>query len=138
MTLQQLLNRIDGLKAKLDGAQPLSAGELSQLREYYKIGLTYTSNALEGNSLTEMETKVVIEDGLTVGGKPLRDHLEAAGHAEAYDQMVRLAQGKTITEEDITDVASPLLPSPGCGAGRPLSQSTSLDFRQPIRSARAR
>lgn len=101
MTLQQLFNQIDGLKAKLDSARPLDAGEPSQLREYYKIGLTYTSNALEGNSLTEMETKVVIEDGLTVDGKPPRDHLEAVGHAEAYDQMIRLAQGKTITEEDI-------------------------------------
>jgi Fic family protein len=101
MTLQQLLNRIDGLKSKLDSARPLSASELGQLREYYKIGLTYTSNALEGNSLTEIETKVVIEDGLTVGGKPLRDHLEAAGHAEAYDQMVQLARGKNIVEEDI-------------------------------------
>ncbi len=101
MTLQQLLTQIDGLKSKLDAARPLRAGELGQLREYYKIGLTYTSNALEGNSLTEIETKVVIEDGLTVGGKPLRDHLEATGHAEAYDEMIRLAQGKTITEEDI-------------------------------------
>ncbi|MGH9769026.1 MAG: Fic family protein [Blastocatellia bacterium] len=101
MTLQQLLNRIDSLKAKLDSARPLGAGELSQLREYYKIGLTYASNALEGNSLTEIETKVVIEDGLTVGGKPLRDHLEAAGHAEAYDRMVRLAQGNAIVEGDI-------------------------------------
>jgi Fic family protein len=101
MTLQQLLNRIDGLKAKLDNARPLSVSELSQLREYYKIGLTYTSNALEGNSLTEIETRVVIEDGLTVGRKPLRDHFEAAGHAEAYDRMNQLAQGKTVTEEDI-------------------------------------
>jgi Fic family protein len=101
MTLQQLLNRIDSVKTKLDSARPLSASELSQLREYYKIGLTYTSNALEGNSLTEIETKVVIEDGLTVGGKPLRDHLEAAGHAEAYDRMIQMAQGKAITEEDI-------------------------------------
>jgi len=101
MTLQKLINQIDGLKATLDSARPLGASELSQLREYYKIGLTYTSNALEGNSLTEIETKVVIEDGLTVGGKPLRDHLEAAGHAEAYDQMVLLAQGRTIVEKDV-------------------------------------
>ncbi len=101
MTLQQLLNQIDGLKAKLDAARPLGANELGRLREYYKIGLTYTSNALEGNSLTEIETKVVIEDGLTVGGKPLRDHLEAVGHAEAYDQMAQLSQGKTIVEDDI-------------------------------------
>lgn len=48
MTLQQLLNRIDGLKTKLDSARPLGASELGQLREYYKIGLTYTSSALEG------------------------------------------------------------------------------------------
>jgi Fic family protein len=101
MTLQQLLNQIDGLKAKLADARPPGASELVQLREHYKIGLTYTSNALEGNSLTEIETKMVIEDGLAVRRKPLRDHLEAAGHAEAYDQMARLAQGSAIAEEDI-------------------------------------
>ena len=48
--------------------RPFPKETLKSLREYYRIGLTYTSNALEGNSLTESETKVVIEDGLTIGG----------------------------------------------------------------------
>ena len=68
----------------LSAYRPLPPETLKSLREYYRVGLTYTSNALEGNSLTESETKVVIEDGLTIEGKPLRDHYEAVGHAKAY------------------------------------------------------
>jgi len=51
------------------------------------VGLTWSSNALEGSSLTESETKVLLEEGLTVGGKPIRDYYEATGHAKAYDAM---------------------------------------------------
>ena len=60
------------------------------LWKYYRIGLTWTSNALEGNSLNESETKVILEDGLTVGGEPLRDILEAVDHARSYDFMFSL------------------------------------------------
>lgn len=56
---------------------------------------------MEGNSLTESETKVVLEEGLTVGGKPLRDHLEAVGHSRAYDFMYELVSSNSITEADI-------------------------------------
>ena len=66
---------------------PLKPAELKQLKSYYKIGLTYTSNALEGNLLTESETKVVLEDGITIGGKPLKDHLEALGHQDAFNAI---------------------------------------------------
>lgn len=59
------------------------------------------SNALEGNSLTENETKVLIEDGLTVGGGPLRDRVGAVDHAKAYDYMFTLLESKVIREEDI-------------------------------------
>ena len=69
------------------------------MREYYRVGLTYTSNALEGNSLTESETKIVIEDGLTIEGKPLRDVYEAIGHAKAYDYLYELSHDAPITEE---------------------------------------
>ena len=55
---------------------------------FYRVGLTWTSNALEGNSLTESETKVLLEDGLTVGGKPLRDVFEAVNLAKAYEFYV--------------------------------------------------
>lgn len=97
-------NRIadcDKLRKKILAHRPLSSDELCQLREYYRIGLTWSSNALEGNSLTETETKVVLEDGITIGGKPLRDHYEATGHSEAYDLLQRLAGGTTMTEADI-------------------------------------
>jgi len=90
-----------GYKARIDAYRPLPPETAKSLRAYYKIGLTYSSNALEGNSLTESETKVVIEDGLTIGGKPLRDVYEAIGHAKAYDYLCDLAKSKTLTESDL-------------------------------------
>lgn len=81
--------------------RPIPKDTLKSLREFYRVGLTYTSNALEGNSLTETETKVVIEDGLTINGKPLRDVYEAVGHAKAYDYIHKLAKNKTLEESDI-------------------------------------
>lgn len=97
-----ILTRIDENKAKIDAYRPMQEPLLSQLRAYYRIGLTWTSNALEGNSLTESETKVVLEDGLTVAGKPLRDYYEATGHAKAYDVMWELIDpSKPISEEDV-------------------------------------
>ncbi len=66
---------------------------MKELDAYFRIGMTYTSNALEGNSLTLSETKVLLEDGITVGGKPIRDCYEATGHARAYDYMLETARG---------------------------------------------
>lgn len=86
----ELLAKIDALKEKIDQYRPMQEPLLSQFRAYYRIGLTWTSNALEGSSLTESETKVVLEDGLTVAGKPLREYYEAIGHANAYDAMFGL------------------------------------------------
>lgn len=99
--MKKTLTQIDRLQTEINAFRPLSKEILSQLKEYYRIGLTYSSNALEGNSLTESETKVVLEDGLTIGGKPLRDHYEALGHSDAYDEMHRLVKGAVPTEEDI-------------------------------------
>ena len=82
--------RVDENNQLLSAYRPLPPETLKSLREYYRVGLTYTSNALEGNSLTESETKVVIEDGLTIEGKPLRDHYEAVGHAKAYDYIYQI------------------------------------------------
>ena len=84
--------------------RPFPEETLKSLREYYRIGLTYSSNALEGNSLTESETKVVIEDGLTIEGKPLRDVYEAVGHAHAYDYIHTLAASKALEELDILEL----------------------------------
>jgi len=99
-----VLKKIDALKVKIDAHRPLDAHMLKQVREYFRIGMTYSSNALEGNSLTETETKIVIEDGITIGGKPVRDHLEALGHSEAYDLLFRLAKNQDITEANIQEL----------------------------------
>ena len=99
-----VLKKIDALKAKIDAHRPLDAHMLKQVREYFRIGMAYSSNALEGNSLTETETKIVIEDGITIGGKPVRDHLEALGHSEAYDLLFRLAKNQEITEANVKEL----------------------------------
>ena len=98
------MKRIDELKARIDGHRPFDGHILKQAKEYFRIGMTYSSNALEGNSLTETETKIVIEDGITIGGKPVKDHLEALGHSEAYDLLFRLAKGQDITEANIKEL----------------------------------
>jgi len=92
--------KIDSLKSVLDGYRPFPDHVVKQLRDYYRIGLTYTSNAIEGNTLTESETKVVIEDGITIGGKSLREHSEAVGHAKAYDHIYSLLD-KHVSVEDV-------------------------------------
>lgn len=104
MPYNNRIKEIDEIKKEIDRHRPLKTGTLDKLKEYYRIGLTYSSNALEGNSLTETETKIVIEDGITIGGKPIRDHYEAMGHSEAYDLLYNLAKNKEISEEDIKDL----------------------------------
>ena len=99
--MNQLLQKIDELQKIINNKRPLNEIEQKELKDYFAIGLTYSSNALEGNSLTISETKVILEDGLTVGGKPLKDILEAVGHKRAYDFMYNLTKEKTISEEHI-------------------------------------
>ena len=99
--LQQLIDQADRLQQQIDAHRPMEEASLRSLRDYYRVGLTYTSNALEGNSLTLSETKVVIEDGLTVAGHPLRELYEAEGHAKAYDHLQRLTTGAPLLQEDI-------------------------------------
>jgi len=95
------IKEIDELKKQIDKHRPLSKKELDKIKEYYRIGLTYSSNAIEGNSLTESETKIVIEEGLTIGGKPIKDHYEVLGHSEAYSLLYDLAKNKKIAEKDL-------------------------------------
>ena len=88
MSGNALLDRIDAYAQAIRERRPLTPDEVKELDAYFRIGMTYTSNALEGNSLTLSETKVLLEDGITVGGKPIRDCYEATGHARAYDYML--------------------------------------------------
>jgi Fic family protein len=93
--MDNLLASIRAKKQQLDQLRPLAAGALAQLQKYYDVELTYTSNAIEGNTLTLRETAEVIEHGVTVGGKSLRDHLEAVDHYEAVQWMRELAMQAT-------------------------------------------
>jgi Fic family protein len=100
-----LLTQIDALKARLDRIRPLPPDLVDNLREVYNIRLTYHSNAIEGNTLTQSETQIVIEKGITIGGKPLKDHLEAINHVEAIDFIRDLAMDeRAITEWDIRQI----------------------------------
>jgi Fic family protein len=99
--MKDAFKEIDILQEEIDAYKPLSPGVLKQLKDYYRVGLTYSSNAIEGNSLTETETKVVLEDGITIGGKPIKDYYEALGHSDAYDHIYKLAKGKSFTEDDV-------------------------------------
>ena len=72
-------------KERLDGFRPLPRALVDNLDEWFRVELTYTSNAIEGNTLTHSETALILEKGITVGGKTLREHLEATNHARALD-----------------------------------------------------
>ena len=93
--MDKLLERIANRKAELDALRPLSSASLTQLQKHYDVELTYTSNAIEGNTLTLRETAEVIEHGITAGGKTLRDHLEAVDHYQALQWIRELAASKT-------------------------------------------
>jgi len=70
----------------------LSVSVVKKLKEQFEIEMTYNSNAIEGNSLTLKETYLVINEGLTIKGKPLKDHLEAKNHQEALEYLYDLVE----------------------------------------------
>ena len=82
-----MLKDIDELKKELDAHRPLSPEIVRNLKENLIVDWTYNSNAIEGSTLTLQETKVILEDGITVGGKSLREHLEAINHKEAIEYI---------------------------------------------------
>ena len=98
-------------KRRLDESRPFSPEVLNNLERWFLIELTYTSNALEGNTLTRLETAVVVEKGLTVGGKTLAEHLEATSHAAALRKVLEIARSpvSTLTEHIILDLQAMIL-----------------------------
>lgn len=98
------IKECDQQKKNIDFFRPLSFEQSKQLKEHYKIGLTYSSNALEGNTLTLIETKVIIEDGLTIGGKSLTEIDEATGHAKAYDFIFEIIEKDKIELSDLKKI----------------------------------
>lgn len=107
VTLSQLLD----LKKQLDVQRPLSPSIIQNLDEWYKVELTYTSNAIEGNTLTRQETALVVEKGITVEGKSIIEHLEAINHAKAWEYVMTLQNKdrKDISELTIRDIHALIL-----------------------------
>ncbi len=85
-----LLTRIKHKKLILDHARPLPSSALVRIKQDLALEWTYHSNGIEGNSLTLVETRVVLEDGMTIGGKSLKEHFEAINHAEAISYLEEL------------------------------------------------
>lgn len=97
---ESLLERIERKKAELDTMRPLTAGEVARLTEEFTVEYTYNSNAIEGNTLTLRETDMVLR-GLTIDQKPLKDHMEAVGHKEAFDYVRELVQEEAPLSERV-------------------------------------
>lgn len=98
--MDNILKCIDDKKKELDKCRPLTAGELERLAENFIIEYTYNSNAIEGNTLTLRETAMVLR-GLTIDKKPLKDHMEAIGHRDAFRFVNDLVKDKLPLSESL-------------------------------------
>ena len=117
-TSNSLVSLIEKKKAELDSRRPLTEGEVARLYEDFMIEYTYNSNAIEGNTLTLRETDMVLR-GLTIDQKPLKDHMEAVGHRDAFYFVVDLVKDKAeLTEYVIKQIHSLVL------ADKPMDKGT--------------
>jgi Fic family protein len=106
----KIFEKIDDLLEQLNNSRPLTQGELERLRDEFLIDFTYNSNAIEGNTLTLQETALIINEGITIAQKPLKDHLEVIGHKEAYFYIEELVKQKSpLSEKVIKDIHSIVL-----------------------------
>ena len=99
--VEKIIKQIDKLKKQLDALRPLPKEQLENLDEYFRIQYTYDSNRIEGNTLTLQETALIVDKGITIGGKSVHEHLEAINHSEAVELIIDLVQNKTDLTEYI-------------------------------------
>lgn len=85
-----IIKRLEEKWKRLNSLRPLPSVAVRKLKEHFEVEMTYNSNAIEGNSLTLRETFLVLNEGVTIKGKPLKDHLEATNHKEALDFLFDL------------------------------------------------
>lgn len=101
----RLLDKVQNRKEELSKLRPLNASEIKRLQEDFIIESTYHSNAIEGSTITLDETHMIIKEGITVGGKSIKEHLEIIGYKEAFDYIIQLANNKTdLTERTIQEI----------------------------------
>jgi Fic family protein len=105
-----MFDKVEKLKSKLNEYRPLTSEEVNRLREEFLIDFTYNSNAIEGNTLTLQETALILKEGITIDEKPLREHLEAVGHKDAFYYIEELVKEKVeLSEKVIKDIHSLVL-----------------------------
>lgn len=105
MLNQRLLTRIEEKKAKLDSLRPLSPAVVNRLKGQFTVEWIYNSNAIEGSTLTLRETQLILETGMTIGGKSLREHFEVINHKDAIEYVESLAhQGEPITAFQVRQI----------------------------------
>ena len=108
-----MFQELNSLYNKLKSYRPLSSESVKRLSEDFMIDNTYHSNAIEGSTLTLEETALVLKEGVTIGGKPLKEHLEAVGHRNAYYYVEDLVKNNSrfsgISEKTIKEIHSLVL-----------------------------
>lgn len=108
--LQRKLAAIDELKESWQSHQPLNQLQLNRMKDFFRIEYTFESNRIEGNTLTLQETALVVNEGLTIGGKSMQEHLEAMNHAEAVDFIAALAtNGEDLNRRSLLELHSIIL-----------------------------
>lgn len=106
---EKTYERILRKREALDKLRPFNQGALHKLQETFRVDMTYNSNAIEGNSLSLSETKLVLEEGITIGGKSLKEHLEVMNHSKAIDLVESLVNKHEITENDVLNIHAIIL-----------------------------
>lgn len=104
--MDEKLKKLSEKKRQLDQLRPLPPEQVKNIQEWLDVEYTYTSNAIEGSTLNRSETALVIEKGITVRGKTLREHLEATNHAKAIDFVRSMIEKghQFISEDDIKNI----------------------------------
>jgi len=93
------LDTLDELHAKWKSLKPLTGVALEKMRDYFNTSYTFESNRIEGNTLTLQETALVVNEGITISGKTMTEHLEAINHAEAADFIIDLIHEKAMLDK---------------------------------------
>lgn len=99
--LKKMLEELDQRKALIEERRPFEGFELRQIKEFFRSEMVWSSNAIEGNTMTLDETRILLEDGVTVGGHSLRELHETLGGARAYDYMFSLIHSTELDEKTV-------------------------------------
>jgi Fic family protein len=103
--LNKALAQADTLKARLQAARPLDVEALEKIKAAFEMEYTFESNKIEGNTLTLQETALVVSEGVTIGGKSMKEHLEAINHGQAVEYIKDIARADVdITERTVKEI----------------------------------